>query len=431
MTGGIGTFLKELRTSRQMSLNRLAERAQLSKRTLSYWEAGTYQPCLPELEALLTALDATQEQREQAFALVNAPRATRRLRADSRALWLEAELGPMPSGGDLLRAMRYRFHLYLEEVAEDLHVSAGTVSRWEQGKVVPSVENLAALLSLLRAHPQEQAALRDGFPFLRSPLKARATFCEALRVHFLAFLLQAYARRSDPLHDLCFLTLAATAWPMAARGKAGRELLADIYAHYAAYLADLHRFGEARLYAQRALDFLEDKSTPESYYVRAAIVCAQAQVFCGPKPTLERGLELLRLWLPATPQIDFQSWILEDMAIYLSLVGELGAALELSRQACQIVEDKVDPIELRLRQLGLARLQLQAGLAEQALTLVRLHLDDTPFRRADVELVWAEGLLALGEKNAAQDWLQRAYKDITTYDLAHLRSRADALAQRL
>src|SRR5579871_1976173 len=107
MTQGIGGFLRELRTARQLSLSQLAQRADVSRRTLIYWEAGTYQPSLPELEAVLNALQTTAEQREYAVAQIGAPRAMQRLRAESGVVRLAEEIGPIPSGGDLLRALRH------------------------------------------------------------------------------------------------------------------------------------------------------------------------------------------------------------------------------------------------------------------------------------------------------------------------------------
>src|SRR5262245_24986513 len=162
MNEGIGEFLRTLRTARGVSLSQLAERAALGRRTLSYWEASAYQPRLPELDAALNALGASEGERQQALALIQAPRAAQRLRAAPPLLRQTEEIGPMISGGDLLRAMRHRRRLPLQQVAEVLQVSAGTLSRWEQGKVIPSAENLDALLILLHAHPQEQAVLTEG-----------------------------------------------------------------------------------------------------------------------------------------------------------------------------------------------------------------------------------------------------------------------------
>lgn len=60
-TNELGGLLRALRTARQMSLGQTAQRAGLSKGTLSNWEAGRFQPRLPELSAVLAALEASEE----------------------------------------------------------------------------------------------------------------------------------------------------------------------------------------------------------------------------------------------------------------------------------------------------------------------------------------------------------------------------------
>jgi transcriptional regulator with XRE-family HTH domain len=419
-----------MRTARQLSLNGLAQRAGVSKRTLSYWESGTYQPCLPELEAVLNALGATAEQREDAVARIGAPRAARHLRQQPQIPVSAEEIGPLPCGGDLLRAMRHRRRLYLEQAAKGAGVSPGTLSRWEQGKVIPPPERLDALLTRLQAHPQERAALTDRSLFLAPPLRETTASVDALRARCGAFLWPSYVRPDDALLDLTYLTFAGWAWSLSAQSAPGRLLLAEIYSNYAAYLAYTHRFAEAGRAADRALDLLSDRAGPEQFFCRAAIASARAQVFRGARPAPQRGLEMLRLWLPLSPMQEYTSWILRDMAEYLVLEEANSEARALLMRACHIAQDCANPTELRLRKLDLARLHLRDGNAGEALPLAVLDPLDTPLRRADIALIWAEGLLALGERSGAQEWLQRACADIQTYDLAHLRPRASALAQR-
>ena len=47
----------------------------------------------------------------------------------------------------------------LADVARELGVSVGAVSRWETGDTSPSIERLTQLLDVLRATPGERAAL--------------------------------------------------------------------------------------------------------------------------------------------------------------------------------------------------------------------------------------------------------------------------------
>lgn len=69
MAEAVGVLLRDLR----LSVRQVAERAGIGKSTVSYWEAGSFQPRLPELDAVLHALDASPAERARALALVDAP----------------------------------------------------------------------------------------------------------------------------------------------------------------------------------------------------------------------------------------------------------------------------------------------------------------------------------------------------------------------
>src|SRR5689334_15149264 len=134
MTEQVGTLLWELRTARGWSLGQLAQRAGVSKAALSRWENGERLPRVPELEATLAALGADATQRALAFARIQAPRALRQLREPSET----GRLGPPPSMGDLLRAMRLRGGWTQTQIALRLGVGQNTVARWELGERQPS-----------------------------------------------------------------------------------------------------------------------------------------------------------------------------------------------------------------------------------------------------------------------------------------------------
>src|SRR6266851_3033403 len=123
MENSLGVLLREWRIDRQWSIDRLAARAMVAKSTVSEWETGAHQPCVPQLEAVLAALGASAEQRQRALALIRAPRAIRQLRAESAPVATGGgEMGAMPASGDLLRALRCRAGLSQEQVAAALGV---------------------------------------------------------------------------------------------------------------------------------------------------------------------------------------------------------------------------------------------------------------------------------------------------------------------
>lgn len=143
MATEIGAYLRELRTARHFSLSGLAERAQLAKGTLSYWEAGRFEQRLPELEAALSALGAGAVERTQALALVQAPRGVRALR-------------------------RRRGHTPAQ-VAETLRVHSSTVRRWENSQVAVPAERLEDLCRALGAAPGERTAIASQRLRLETP----------------------------------------------------------------------------------------------------------------------------------------------------------------------------------------------------------------------------------------------------------------------
>jgi transcriptional regulator with XRE-family HTH domain len=328
--------------------------------------------------------------------------------------------------------MRHRRRLPLPQVAGALGVSAATLSRWEQGKVVPSPESLDALLTLLNAHPQERAALNAPALFLLPPLRAMADSVEALLERFETFQIYYFGHTHDRLNDLTYLTFAAEAWPLATQSASGRRLLARIYANYAAYyLQGFHRFTESAWYANRALDLLPRHSTQEDFLVRAAIAAAAAAAHRAARPAPHRGVEMLQMWLPLAPSPTYEAWILSSMADYLCLQGETETAIVIGTRACQIAERSVIADEPRKRRIELAHIYLRAGNAEEALKNALITPWDPPHRRAMIELLWAEAHMALGEPSKAQDLLQHAFFGIERYELNHLRPRVNALAERL
>lgn len=427
----ISELIRQLRTGRGVSLSQLAERAQIARRTLSYWEAGTYLPRLPELKNLLTALEATAEQHAQAIASLTAPRGIQELRLSSEHLQHENHFGVMPSGGDLLRALRQRSGLHLEQVAGMMNISTSTLSRWENGKVVPPPDRLDVLLETLGAQEAEQNTLKDGYLFLIAPQQEAALSPFDLQERFHAFFISMFGNREDKLNDLRFLSFEAQAWALATKDERGREILAAICANYAAFLADFNRMDEAYRYAHRTLDLLAHRSASEEILLRAAIVAARTEVYRGARPLPKRGLKMLQGWLSADALPEFQAWMLSEMAGYLMLENDWDAALRLRQEACRIAERCHNPSELRLRKLDLAKVEVEVGDAEHALSLVELVPRDTPFRRADIELLFAEGLVKLEERRNAEVWLERATADIRTYDLTHLHQRVDILVKQL
>ena len=139
-----------------------AQQAGIHRATLDRWEKGRAQPYLPELTALLSALDASEPQKRQALGLMDSPRAARQARSEIAQIAEQSGMGSLPNGGDLLCALRMRRGLSLEEAALRLQISGRTLRRWEKMEAWPSLGQLHRLCYALEAHEEEIVALTVG-----------------------------------------------------------------------------------------------------------------------------------------------------------------------------------------------------------------------------------------------------------------------------
>src|SRR5690242_626650 len=116
----LGGLVREWRTARRMTVRGLAAAAGISPAAVSKWESGAALPRMPELDAVLDALDCSDDQRCEAYSRINAPRAVARLRETVPPVHPapDSDVGWFPSSGDLLRSLRLRRGLPLERVAE-------------------------------------------------------------------------------------------------------------------------------------------------------------------------------------------------------------------------------------------------------------------------------------------------------------------------
>jgi len=113
----LGDYLKTLRTSRRLSTDSLATKAGIARNTISRWENGLNLPHIPELEALMGAIQATRHERQRALELLPAARGTKALKAAN------TETHQLPAGwGEVLWALRLRNGWTLEQLAASLNI---------------------------------------------------------------------------------------------------------------------------------------------------------------------------------------------------------------------------------------------------------------------------------------------------------------------
>jgi transcriptional regulator with XRE-family HTH domain len=422
--------LQTLRAARRMGLTAAAQAAGVHRTTLYRWEQGQALPRLSELEALLSALRADPNQKRQALLRLDAPRAQHQVQEEITRIGEHLGIGPMPKGGDLLRALRMRQELSLEEVAAKMQITVRTLRRWEKAEVWPTVEQLHNLCYALGAREEEIIALTVG-RFAQSGGGRENVPIESLQQRFEDLYTSRFALMQSQLMELSLLTLEAQLWPLAARSVAGRRLLAQVYTEHAHVLSDQQRHTEMGQQADRALDIAPEKSTREAFWLKARIYSAGATTVQGSASGNRRGIERFRQLLPFARTPELESWILAWLGGLLVHEGAKENGLFLFDQAYQVAEHDESPILRRLWTYDKAQVLLSIQRPAEALQFITVEPDDNPYFRTNQLLTQAEAYLAIDHASEAHDCLDQVYTNIEAHNLLNFRSPANELAQRL
>lgn len=406
----LGEYLRQLRRSQRCTLAELSANAGVSLNTLSRWETGAFQPRLAELEATLRALGVTSGQRERALSLVEAPRAVARLREE--AAERQAELvelaGQAPTTGDLLRAMRVRRRMTIEQVARGLGVASRSVRRWEGAEAVLPAERLDELSGLLSMTAEERLALSQQRLWLWTPEWKEPLSLDMAERQRERLVVQM-SQGNTTLMDLRLLCLEAQLWPQAARSDAARHTLARVFTTHAQYLVTTGRVREVQAYSDRALDLLVGKFAPEPWWFLA--IHATCVVLVPHLGVLRnhRRVEYLRRWLDFTDDPVWQTGLYRDMAQYASESNHTEAALAWVRKA-EAQAERLYPLSLHLTKHIHAKVLLAAGRPKEAMQVMPAPEAGVSVQQQLYEAnLRVEALLALGDLTEAQEWLNRAY----------------------
>lgn len=365
-SSGIGAYLQELRTAKGVTTADLALRANLRRATLSDWQNGKRVPRLPELEMVLTALEASEPQRCRALDLIKAPRAVQKLRG--QAAKSEQELidlaGHLPHGGDLLRALRLRKGWTQAQIAAAIAVQQTSIARWERSEIWPSPERLHALCYALDAHEAEIVALTSGRFSLAD---GRGTPTEET----IAADLHRVVRAPNPpqktaLNELSLLTLAAQAWSLARESASARCLLANIYTTYSDRLYLQRRFSECKKIALRALDIYAHLGYISLGGLRAVSRAAEAIAQEGGCQNLRHAIEILQIWLPQAGHPVHSSWMMSDMGRFYAQLGYASDAIECGREGYRLIADYPNPGDRLFRRQDLAEILALTGTPDRA-----------------------------------------------------------------
>ena len=396
----VGTLLWEMRTAGGWSQGQLARISGVSKAALSQWESGARLPRIPELEAVLSALQANAAQSARVFAHVKAPRALRRLRQSTEV----SGMGAPPVAGNLLRAMRLRKGWTQAQTAKSVGVVGSTVARWELGERVPTTTQLQTLCFALGAREEELVAITTGALTASSE---EATTWEAKEAE-LTERLQNVLSAPSALKALEYLSLQREAWDWATHTEAARPVLARLYAHHATYCRNMKQWSEATSLARQALALASRQQESPDVFLRSLLAQVSALVYGGSRPAPERGLLLLQPWVKRSILPTFTAWILSDMATYTTMEGHIEAGLKFAQEAYQAAERGGARIEIYLRRFDYGQLLVEAGQPATALRVLPLPDGSySPFNRVRVMLVFATAYHQLGSRSEAHDWLHR------------------------
>lgn len=407
----------------------MAARARVNASTLSRWESGKYSPSVPELEAVLRALGATEAQHREMLGQINAPRAL-------QALQGQEGIG-VPVGGDLLRAMRLRRGFTQAEVARSMGVKQGQVAKWEHSDAWPDANPLHALCHTLGAQPDEVTALTTGrfrWDAGRSLLSAsRRTDSEEWLSQIDGLLFQ----NPYDLLDLTFLSVEVRLWEIREQQSFAFPLLAVAYAHHARSHLFHHKPAQAAFWARRTLELAKQPATvadPRHAGWGAAVVASAAALASTQRRgDLRRAVALLEEWLPAVHNPAFRAWILSDLASYHARLNNADAAIAISRGAIKEARSVGDG-EFLYRFRDHAQLLADLGRYKEALetleeSRVLITLNGDAFVRH--HLLEAECFIGVGSVTEASEAFFRAEARLHADQISYLTPQRDALRDRI
>jgi len=434
---GFAENFTALRCRRGLSLRGLGRRAGVSHDSLGAWERGERLPRLPELVAALTALGASPAERLCLITLVPAPRALSHARREEagRGGWASLA-GPLPGGGDMLRAMRLRRGLTQAEAARAAGVSQGRLAEWERSGDWPDAGRLHALCLALGAHAEEVAALTSGF-CLYGGAEGDP---EGLDLPVWWEHIQRAFRYDHPLRDLRLLALGARLWPHAAADERARPLLMAVYAYQTRRLTYAGRPAEAACYAARTLDLARAGYGGGEQWAWAVIAMGVALrgsgVGGGEAAVRRRGKRaagFLKTWEGTVRHPDNRAWLQSSLARSLWQAGEVDAAVDLGEKACRLALEAENPFEAPNCRQDLAVLLAAMGRFGPALTALegaRLLADCQEDSQVLHLMLEAECRLGLGQRAEAHERAGEALDLSARPHLSSLCPSAEALARR-
>jgi len=292
----------------------------VGRSTISRWEQGQCLPSIPELDAVLAVLRTPASERAVLLELLPAPRSRRVLHTSLFA-------------GDVLRALRYRAGLSLDQTSARMQVSKSVVSRWESGERTPSQDVLTRLGAILQASEVETAALTQGLSSIPNENRSIEERLVNLR--------QAVREGVPEPLDLEFISLEYRARQESHVSPAATEMASHVRTLYIEWLGWWYRDREAAMWADRQLPYI----VRSSHLPIWGRVIRAKNVFMsefGPKEP-EQRLNVLDSALSVLAGTSSESFVRRELASELTALGYYSQALEQVGKARHCAKLEEDP----------------------------------------------------------------------------------------
>ncbi len=435
-----GIYLQQMRRNRGITATQLAERAGISRRSVSRWENGTSLPRIPELNQLLDAIGADAEERVHCMALIPAPRAKKHIRMSQPAY--------TPGCWEALWGLRLRSGLTLKQTAERVGIGLTSISRWERGEGWPSAEKLQMLCLALGASVEEYAAIQTANAWrpieLRHHDEGDAVACYAARCHSL--LISERESTGFTLFNLRALALTAEGMQMLPSHPNVLQIICRLLRGHARHLSLTGMHPAANRACRRLLSLTEgkpelitDNVTARAFIARGMVKGAEwlpGQVYCPtPRPSagaIQTAIRIASPLLSAPVDSDMLAWLHSIVGLMYGLAGKYQEATALLCNGVAIAERANIPA-VELRRVDAAGLMLYMNRPESALIAADNAQSryECPHNHMYTAFIKAAALASVGDTGSSLKVLEPLEVMSDTYRAYAIRSAAADLRTSL
>lgn len=389
----LATAIKRARSDRHYSIGRLAQEAGIAKSTISRWETGEAQPGLYALESIASVLDLTEVQRLELLSLIEAPRAARAQR-DAK-LSDEAPDGAMPTTGDLLRALRGRAGLRVEQLAAGIGVSGAAISKWERSERLPGPENVDRLARVLGASEEEKRFM--GRVSLVSP---RPFTLDELRQEYLQ-VVDALGNRQVAGLDLRLLVVESKAWMLSRREPEALALLGDAFSCHSMYLGEIQRWAESCRYANLSVALPYHKCRFDPH-----VALAWRHFIKGSERSVRRAISLVT---DGFLQAEHGTAKIQNLGHRMRFYAELGmiSLMEQDREEALRIAEPLGEDRVEFCNWLYGEALCAAGQPYRSLRVLPGIASGFFMLPAHVACAWAESLIKTGERRMAEPFINQ------------------------